>query len=830
MNRRPTFGLLVDWLEDEYQNNVLSGVEETARKHGANLLCFAGGVLGSPVRFAARRNYVYEFAGAHNVDGLVLLAGTMGNYVGLEHMARYLERYRPLPMVSVGAELPGTPSVLVDNGRGMHALVTHLMQVHGFRRVAFVRGPEASAEAESRYRAYCEVLEGYGLPLDPQLVVPGDFQAESGAAAIQTLMQERRVAFEAVVAASDAMALGAIEALQSRGVRVPYDVSVVGFDDIESARFATAPLTTVRQPLFEQGVQAMNLLLALHRGDPVPPRETLRTQLLVRQSCGCPPQTSLALAQYQLLQPAESLVRTFQYHRARIISDMAQAMRTMAGSLETVWGERLLDALAAEIGGQHRGVFLSTLEEVMTLMSTLGGPVSSWHGALSVLRHHARACAQLDPDAWSAVEELWHEARVLVGLVGERAQGQHRLGTERFDRTLRAMSEELSTCLDTRAMPPILATRLPQLRIKSYFFALFDREQPQELTARLVGTHDAGGRARAITDEAFPAHKLVPSASVLPDRRTTYIVEPVFFEREALGYALFEMGPPDGVLYETLRDQLGGAVMSALLYQRAREGEAGIKNEASRLQTRLLPRDLGVPALRLAAAMLPNGGSGGDYYDIIPTAEGGWIAIGDVAAGHAPPGVFRTILQGVVAATIAVNPSATPSAVLELANRVLFEHLRRRLNSDQDVALLLLHYDRRGQLTFAGAHQDLVVFRQNEDQWTRLPATGPRIGASRDLGHVTDAVVNLEDGDLILLFTDGALQARDARGRTLGVDTLCAELRRARFEPVDHIRDHLVGVVRSFTSELGDDLTLVVGRYGTEEETLSLDEATSPGR
>ena len=830
MNRRPTFGLLVDWLEDEYQNNVLSGVEETARKLGVNLLCFAGGVLGSPTRFAARRNYIYEFAGPHNVQGLVLLAGTMGNYVGLDHLAQFCHRFRPLPMVSVGAELPGMPSVLVDNARGMHALMSHLMQVHGFRRVAFIRGPAASGEAENRYAAYSQVLHDYGLPIDPQLVVEGDFQAESGAAAIHTLMQDRRVSFEAVVAASDAMALGAIEALQSRGVRVPYDVAVVGFDDIESSRFATAPLTTVRQPLFEQGVQALNLLVAQTQQEDVPPREVLRTQLLVRQSCGCPPQTSLPLAQYQQMQPAENLVRSLQYHRARVLADMAQAMRTMAGSLETAWGERLLDALVAEIGGQHRGVFLSTLEEVMTLMSTLGGAVSSWHAGLSVLRHHARVCAQIDPDAWSALEELWHEARVLVGLVAERAQGQHRIVTERFDRTLRATAEELSTALDTRAMAPILASRLPQLRIKSYFFGLFDAENQQELHARIVAAHDAGGRPPMVSEEPFPAHHLVPDASVLPERRFTYVVQPVFFEREALGYALFEMGPPEGVLYETLRDQLGGAVMSALLYQRAREGEAGVKSEASRLQTRLLPRDLGVPALRLAAALLPNGSSGGDFYDIIPTHDGCWIAVGDISPGNSPPGVFRTILQGSVASCLATDLNANPSDVLKAVNRVIFEHMRRRLNADQDAALLLLRYDRRGRITFAGAHQDLVVFRQDDDELTRLRAAGPRVGTVRELDHVSDTICQLEDGDLVLLFTDGAVETPNASGQILGIDALCSELRRARFEPVNHIRDHLVGVVRSWGAEAHDDLTLIVGRYGTDEETISLDEATSPGR
>src|SRR5258708_17978826 len=109
-----TLALLVDWLEDDYQNTVVSGVADAARELGVNLICVAGGVLRSPHRFAAQRNAVYDLAGAESVDGLMLMSGTLGNHIGPEELARYCERYRPLPMCSIAVPLPGIPSVLVD--------------------------------------------------------------------------------------------------------------------------------------------------------------------------------------------------------------------------------------------------------------------------------------------------------------------------------------------------------------------------------------------------------------------------------------------------------------------------------------------------------------------------------------------------------------------------------------------------------------------------------------------------------------------------------------------------------------------------------------------
>ena len=217
----------------------------------------------------------------------MLMSGTLGNHIGPEELSAYCERYRPLPMCSIAVPSPGIPSVLVDNATGMRDLLVHLVAAHGCRRVAFIRGPEANDEAERRYQVYRDVLGERGLAVDPELVVVGDFQRAAGARAIDVLLDERRAPFDAVVAASDSMALGAIDALRARGLRVPEDVAVVGFDDIEAARFATPPLTTVRQPLHEQGRRAVELLLAVIRGEPVPEQVTLHTELVTRRSCRC---------------------------------------------------------------------------------------------------------------------------------------------------------------------------------------------------------------------------------------------------------------------------------------------------------------------------------------------------------------------------------------------------------------------------------------------------------------------------------------------------------------------------------------------------------------
>lgn len=286
----PRIGLLIDFLVETYQITVLSGVADEVREQGASLICFVGGYLCAPETpgFEFQRNIAYDLAGPENVDGLVMASGVLAKLIGPVEFQSFAERYRPLPLVSVALPLTGITSVLVDNPVGLRAELAHLIEAHSYRRIAFIRGTAGNVEAEERYRVYTEVLAEHGLPLDPDLVAPGDFTMSTGRAAIRLLLDERRTRFEAVVAANDNLALGAVEGLRERGWRIPQDVAVVGFDDIPETRFATPPLTTVRQPLYEQGRRAAQLVLGALRGETLPEQVSLPTELVQRQSCGCP--------------------------------------------------------------------------------------------------------------------------------------------------------------------------------------------------------------------------------------------------------------------------------------------------------------------------------------------------------------------------------------------------------------------------------------------------------------------------------------------------------------------------------------------------------------
>ena len=231
---------------------------------------------------------------------LITWSSSLGGVLGTAEIKAFHQRYHTLPMVSLAQFMEGMPTVSVDSYLGMRALLAHLIEGHGFKRFAFIRGPEEHYYAQERYRAYLDSLQSFNLTLVPELVTP-PLPWEAGGEAMEILLDQRGLKpgrdFDAVVAVSDMMAIWAMKTLQTRGFDVPKDVAVTGFNNSMEERLATPPLTTVDLPFYEQGAKAVDVLLQQLGGESVPALLTLPSNLVVRQSCGCPSQ-AIALATF----------------------------------------------------------------------------------------------------------------------------------------------------------------------------------------------------------------------------------------------------------------------------------------------------------------------------------------------------------------------------------------------------------------------------------------------------------------------------------------------------------------------------------------------------
>ncbi len=556
----PTIGFLVDTLAEDYQRRLFAGFNEEAERLDVNVVCAVGGQL-SVVGSTTHRNRVYDSMSGHRLHGLVVAAGTLGNQVSEEALRAFVESFQPLPICTVGVELASCPSVTIDNQAGVREALDHLLNEVGRRRIAFIRGPESNREAEERFRVYLDVLAEHRLPVDPDLITFGDFDAAAGARAVRTLIEDRRMGFDAIMAASDLMALGALNALSERGVQVPERVSVVGFDDIEAARFATSPLTTVRQPLMELGRRALQLVT--DQLNQMPATSTVLPARLVRRESTCGARQSRA--------PVDSLrsdspgSTTFEQSYRIVRSDLFRELQEeiSEANLDDDWPEHLCNSLVSEASGRRTGLLnrstLEYLEQLLLRVAESDGNTNAFQGVISRMRNRLRPLMQSNISIANRAEDLWHRARVLIGGIAERYQVQHRLQIRHWRHSIAEVGAELMRAPSWEHLQELMATQMVALGIPACTICAVDVAG----LARVCATFDMTA-PQPETTEPFPVEQLLPDGIMDGPRRRSLVTEALYLHDGSLGYVVFEMGPTEPEAYETLRDHITGALRGLL--------------------------------------------------------------------------------------------------------------------------------------------------------------------------------------------------------------------------------------------------------------------------
>jgi len=248
---------------------VLTGLYDAADKVGYELTLSA---------VTPRRDERTAFAGLlQDVCAALILLGPLSPTAELAALADRM------PVVSMfrAVRHRAVDVVRSDDSQGLHLAVGHLVEL-GHRRIAHITGDPAHADAAEREHGYRLALQDAGIPFEPELVVPGNFLEASGLMALNQLVEARQD-FTAIFAANDQMAIGAALGAYRKSLRVPDDISLVGFDDLSGAQYFIPPLTTVRQPVYELGRLSALAVLALLRGS-TPQVELPPPQLVVRES------------------------------------------------------------------------------------------------------------------------------------------------------------------------------------------------------------------------------------------------------------------------------------------------------------------------------------------------------------------------------------------------------------------------------------------------------------------------------------------------------------------------------------------------------------------
>ncbi len=650
---RATLGL-VTWF-DPVSEPLRAGVVAVAREQSVNVITFLPGFITLDGWHDDPSNVLYDLISPERIDALVMWTGALMVHITSEQMLAFLEQYRPLPIVGLTTRLPGVPSVLPDDYGGVRAAIQHLIDVHHYRHIAYIRGPEGHFEADIRHQAYVDALRENGLPIDSDLIVNiNDWW--KGKEAIGELLDARGLQIgrdiEAIVGACDVLTVDAWTELHRRGLQVPRDVALVGFDDDRRAEYRVFSLTTVHRPMYQLGRRAAEMALALLAGETVPENVVVPSPLVVRHSCGCV-ESSVSVE-------ARSGGGSRQEQRAARIAVVQKAGQTWEPLLGNTWAAKLWDACQADIQrlcdleaepskfssaddigekGDTAARLLSTLSGALHRVVSAGGDVAQGQVILSMLREQMLSLL-LDPHQCAQAENLWHQARVLIGDAMAQMAAYHEAQREALGEKLDRITQGLAATYEIEAQLAVLAQELPHLGMPKGYVTLYDDPAAPNGWGILVLDYQEGFQCELEASERrFLVPRLVPGDMLHETAPFNMVVWPLYFQQMQLGFALLACDETCQleVCYERLRAQISSALRGALLFQahkRAKSERERLLQEQAALQQEVIDaqrealKELSTPVIPVMDRVL-----------VMPL-------VGNIDSMRAKE-IMRTLLQGI---------------------------------------------------------------------------------------------------------------------------------------------------------------------------------------
>jgi serine phosphatase RsbU (regulator of sigma subunit) len=558
--------------------------------------------------------------------------------------------------------------------------------------------------------------------------------------------------------------------------------------------------------------RALSSLLGAIEGRPIEASSRFAPETVLRHSCGC------AQLERTSRLPSVPALASVAEHVRRQQASLARAMEQIAAFANPSWKEQaheLVGALARELDGEV-GAFALAVEAVTETLPQHGLTLDELGRALRQLE---RAVDRFGARSQVNVDALWLRALYVVSEANGRAEGRAALDLfERF-MNVRYAGQRLSVSFDPEKVAEELGRSLPEFDAATACLSLLDRLEPEQLRPVLLmseGVVQPPG-------PPFPKTQLIP-ARLFSAQRAPVVVMPLSFENEVYG-VLAIGGEATPFICEMLRTQVSSALKLGKLHRRvleettAREradqqkleGEVAI---ARRLQLALAPKQHHVVGFEVAGGMLPAKEVGGDYYDVIPTPGGAWLCIGDVTGHGLLSGLIMLMIQSMVTALVRAQPEAGPAQVLCGVNRGLVPNIRERLGQEEHATLVLLRVSSDGRVRFAGAHEELVVFRQRTGRAETLATPGVWVGIMPDVARETpETELRLEPGDMLVLYTDGLIEARNASGTELGIERLCGLVEEHAPAGPEALHAALMTTALGWASIQQDDMTCLVARY-----------------
>jgi DNA-binding LacI/PurR family transcriptional regulator/signal transduction histidine kinase len=559
MHKRLTVGLLINELDirddlEIYQTLFWKGVDSEARKREINLITFLGGEIKSQFEYQRKRNIIYNHIDTNKLDGLIAVTTILGNFISRDELCSFLMKYRPLPIVSVGMELNNYPSVTVDNYSGMYQLVKHMLDTHNCKHCAFIGGTEQNPESQERLKAFLDAHTDAGITHDPELIGYGNFVDEVAYGIVEQWLSENRN-IDAIISANDLMALGAIRALQQHGIKIPEQIKVTGFDNIELARFLPTSLTTIMQPFYKQGIESLRLIEKVVLGDQIDQTIRLPAFPIFRASCGCRD------GQIGMNGSVPFLSITQNINANAVLKNFQDIIYKWGLNVNLTDFQLLINCFESDLFDETSNTFEPLFTAYLNMRTY--DIISICHEFVKLIRFE---CQGLDSVKKNRAATICFNAVNVIKNAEIQELGSRIIKMASRSRSLQLLMNHLQSSLGIERLLDDLEDNLQRIGINSVFVVLYDK---MEYTKGLfiLGKDRENSFYKNKNGYSFDSSELIPESLYTIQHHYSLILQSLFYKHESIGFMLVELDSKNGFFTNEFTEFLISGITNAFMSQ-----------------------------------------------------------------------------------------------------------------------------------------------------------------------------------------------------------------------------------------------------------------------
>jgi diguanylate cyclase (GGDEF)-like protein/PAS domain S-box-containing protein len=571
-NGRPTIAVLVASMNSFYQEGIMRGAADGAEELGYNLIVYSGGPFKSPHPIAQSRESVFDLVEMDLIDGVIVPVSSHTRYLNQSETEAFVGRYSSVPIINLSSSIEGCTNIIPDFNSGLEQLMDHYVNDHGYRKIAFFRGPCGHLASEARTFLFKEQLKKHNLPVDEDLIIYSDYGNISADRFIAELLDDRKVDCDAIITLNDNLALSVIKALSDRGIRVPEDIAVSGTMDDSVGLYSQPPLTTIKEPIYELGKLAVHTLKDIFKGKIVPRDIYIPTSLVKRKSCGC---KSTIQDTYKGI---DSL--RWDLHSAKTSSlpgerDLEKSCLDLLKQSRCFGDSQTLHSLLEEYKlGKGKSDFSSFYDKLNTQMVSVvqTEKVMGWLAVVSRIQLDLVG----DPAEETRREDL---SALLIRLIALKTRIEDMMAKyqkyelEYYNSFFTYILNTLNTSFN---VGEIKTSTMDLLNISDFYISVYTSEKGNVHNRFAKNIISVRNRDVIEVEEecrVFPAKQLIPSCIEPYAERYSLMVFPLSFRKKPLGFLTLDLSACKGSVFENLQVIISAALKNELQIQDLKKAE-----------------------------------------------------------------------------------------------------------------------------------------------------------------------------------------------------------------------------------------------------------------